>query len=154
MVGSRHCHRPWPRSAGVRERIVRSAVEWRKPGGSRHQFESSALGGLRFASDFTQLWQQSAVWRQPLVPAAIALELPELQQQPPVVLERRQWFLFAALPLVLRARRQLLGAIALVLCTFAFVLAAEPQLLCTEPELLRTFPLVLRTEPHLLRAQP
>jgi hypothetical protein len=48
------------------------------------------MGEFRFASDFTQLQQQSAVRRQPLVSAAIALELPELQQQPSVVLERRE----------------------------------------------------------------
>jgi hypothetical protein len=44
------------------------------------------VGGFRFASGFTELQQQSAVRRQPLVSAAIALELPELQQQPSVEL--------------------------------------------------------------------
>jgi hypothetical protein len=104
----------------------------------------------RFASDFTQLRQQSAVWRQPLVPAAIALELPELQQQSTVVLERQQSLLCAALPLVFRARWQLLGSVALILCAcaFTFLLGAESQLLCTF--VLCTFAVVLCSQPQLL----
>jgi len=57
------------------------------------------LGGLRFtlyaeqlglAFFFSELEQRSALCRQPRVPAAIALELAELQQQSSGELERRE----------------------------------------------------------------
>lgn len=79
----------------------------------------------RLASDFTQLRQQSAVQRQPLVPAAIALE-----------------------------RRQLLGSVAFLFTAVAFVFRTFPFLFGAESQLLCAFALVLGTEPHLLRSQP
>ncbi len=115
------------------------------------------MGGFRVAFDaeqrrltfhFTQLWQRSAIRRQPLVSAAIAPQLSELQQQSPGILERQQPLVSAALPLVLRAEPQLFGAFAFVLCAIALLLGSKSQLLRTF--VLGTFALVLRSQPQLL----
>jgi len=97
LVGARKCHRSGPCSAEFWQRFIGPTGERREPDAWPDAFGSSALVGFRFtlyaeqpglAFFFSELEQRSALWRQPLVPAAIALELTELQQQSSGELER------------------------------------------------------------------